>query len=285
MSDIKLFVCCHQPFAIPPHPLLVPVQVGAALAPSHFDGFLHDDCGENISAKNRSYCELTAQYWAWKNVDADYYGFFHYRRFLFPRVGERLPYRIKGAPTQRLLHRLGFDSFGRLIAQHDLVVPLGEDMHITVRDHYANAPYHHRKDLALVEQILLEQHPEMAQAAQDYLSGTICYFGNIYIMSKPQFHDYCRWLFSILDEFDRRADLSDYSAQELRVDGYLAERLFGIWLTWLQGNKHLRILSLPRVHWVSDPASRLKQQVKNLLLPPGSLRRAKIKHWTWNNHG
>ncbi len=27
------------------------------------------------------YCELTAQYWAWKNEDADYYGFCHYRRY------------------------------------------------------------------------------------------------------------------------------------------------------------------------------------------------------------
>ena len=76
MADIKLFVCCHQQVEIPNHPLLVPIQVGAALAETHFPNFLYDDAGENISEKNRSYCELTAQYWAWKNVGADYFGFF-----------------------------------------------------------------------------------------------------------------------------------------------------------------------------------------------------------------
>lgn len=43
---------------------------------------LHDDEGDNISERNKTYCELTAQYWAWKNEEADYYGFFHYRRYL-----------------------------------------------------------------------------------------------------------------------------------------------------------------------------------------------------------
>ena len=32
MGDIKIFVCCHTPSAVLEHPLLVPVQVGAALA-------------------------------------------------------------------------------------------------------------------------------------------------------------------------------------------------------------------------------------------------------------
>ena len=68
----KIYVACHKDFYIPESEVLFPIQVGAALAPSRFDNMLHDDVGDNISKKNRSYCELTAQYWAWKNDDSDY---------------------------------------------------------------------------------------------------------------------------------------------------------------------------------------------------------------------
>lgn len=275
MVNIKLFVCCHQPFEVPDHPLLVPIQVGAALADNHFEGFRHDDSGENISKKNRSYCELTAQYWAWKNVDADYYGFFHYRRYLYPDVNAKLPYRIEGEADQEVLERLGFDRIEELIQQYDLIAPIGENMHLPVREHYANAPYHHKKDLDLIEDILRECHPEMTDAVQAYLSGSVCYFGNIYIMTKKQFHRYCEWLFPVLEEFDRRADVTGYSPQELRVDGYLAERMFGIWLTYVRAE--MRILELPRVHFEADESVRQKKQLLNTLLPPGSVRRSLIK--------
>ena len=55
--------------------------MGAENASELFENTLHDNEGENISALNPMYCELTAQYWAWKNADADYYGFCHYRRY------------------------------------------------------------------------------------------------------------------------------------------------------------------------------------------------------------
>ena len=61
MSDIKILVATHKEFYRPENPLIFQVQVGSALADHHIEGILHDDEGENISKKNRSYCELTAQ--------------------------------------------------------------------------------------------------------------------------------------------------------------------------------------------------------------------------------
>ena len=82
MPDIKIFVSCHKDSFVPDNPLLYKIQVGTALSKTRLDSALHDDDGDNISNKNKAYCELTAQYWAWKNVQAEYYGFFHYRRYL-----------------------------------------------------------------------------------------------------------------------------------------------------------------------------------------------------------
>lgn len=274
MRDIKLFVCCHRQEEVPKHPLLVPIQVGAALAESRFPGFLHDDEGENISAKNRSYCELTAQYWAWKNEQADHYGFFHYRRYLYPDISAKRPYRVEREAAPELLDKLGFQGFSELIRRYDLILPKGENMHVPVREHYAGAPFHHRKDLELMEQIILEKCPEMKEALEGYFSGTVCYFGNIYIMRRQVFDRYCGWLFPLLEEFDKRAELSGYSPQELRVDGYLAERMLGVYAAFWKDE--LKTLELPRVHFYSR-REYIRRRILNGLLPPGSRRRSAVK--------
>lgn len=274
--NIKIFVCCHQPVEVPRHPLLVPLQVGAALADKHFPGFLHDDVGDNISYKNRSYCELTGQYWGWKNVEADYYGFFHYRRYLYPDIGAKLPYKIRGKPSVRKLEKLGYSLFAPLISQYDVILPQKENMHICVRDHYATAPYHHGQDLSMAEQILLELFPNYAAAVDSYLSGTMCYFGNIFIMRRQVFQEYCGWLFPILERFDRWSDTSDYSMREMRVDGYLAERLLGVYLEYFRQERAGTILELPRVHFYGGLEGACRR-VLNVALPPGSGRRARAK--------
>jgi len=275
MADIKLFVCCHQPAQVQEHPLLYPIQVGAALADTHFPGFLHDDTGNNISEKNRSYCELTAQYWAWKNVEADHYGFFHYRRYLYPDVKAKLSYRIEREPNMSLLDKLGYEGFSGLIQQYDFIAPKGEGMYIPVWEHYVSAPFHRGEDLKLAERIVREHSPEMSGALEEYLSSTFCYFGNIFIMRREIFQSYCGWLFPILEEFDRRTDTSAYSPQERRVDGYLAERLFGIYYTSCRGKMHT--LELPRVHFIPNGRECRKKQLLNALLPPGSRRRSLVK--------
>jgi len=274
VAKIKLFVCCHQPAIVPAHPLLVPIQVGAELTQERFPGFIYDDTGNNISQKNCSYCELTAQYWAWKNIEADYYGFFHYRRYLYPGQREKRPYRIEKESSLATLERLDYARFAELIPQYDLILPRGENMYVPVREHYANAPCHHVKDLKLAERIVQECFPAYQAAMDAYLSQTICYFGNIFIMKKQIFFDYCGWLFSILQEFDRQADTAGYGPQERRVNGYLAERLLGVYAAYQRQAHGLRITELPRVHFAPDTAARWRKQVFVALLPPGSRRRA-----------
>lgn len=276
MDEIRLFVCSHKELPLPSAAPFCPIQVGAALAERPFPGFLRDDAGDNISAKNRSYCELTAQYWAWKNDRAPWLGFFHYRRFLYPEAAARRPYRIEAAPTPETLERLGFSGLAALAERYDAILPIPEEMFVSVREHYAAAPHHRAADLRLAEEILKELRPEYAEAAERYLSGTRQLFGNLFIMRRAVFEDYCAWLFPILEEFDRRADWAGRSPQELRADGYLAERLLGVYAEEHRGR--WRSLELPRVHFDAiEGKPDWKNRLLYALLPPSSRRRSLVK--------
>ena len=78
--DIKILVASHKKAEMPEDSMYLPVHVGRALYPDREFGYQSDAEGDNISIKNPYYCELTALYWAWKNLKADYVGLAHYRR-------------------------------------------------------------------------------------------------------------------------------------------------------------------------------------------------------------
>ena len=74
-----MFICAHKPFTPPEGDMYVPLQVGSALGEDL--GMTRDDSGDNISTRNKSFCELTGIYWIWKNVTCDIAGICHYRRY------------------------------------------------------------------------------------------------------------------------------------------------------------------------------------------------------------
>ena len=79
--DIKIYTLTHKKFNVPPDTLYVPLQVGSEEKEDL--GYLCDNTGENISALNCYYSELTGLYWIWKNDhETEYVGTCHYRRFL-----------------------------------------------------------------------------------------------------------------------------------------------------------------------------------------------------------
>ena len=56
--DIKILVAAHKKYWMPKDSVYLPIQVGDALHPAL--GYIPDNTGDNISAKNPNYCELTA---------------------------------------------------------------------------------------------------------------------------------------------------------------------------------------------------------------------------------
>ncbi len=281
-QNIKIYISCHKECFVPKHPLLFPVQVGTELESKRFNGRLYDNTGDNISSLNRRYCELTAQYWAWKNQEASYYGFFHYRRYLSFADESNIPYKIFTKPDKQCLEKMRYDHdyMIKFINLYDVIVPLPENMYVTAFEHYQQSKDHHIEDLHVVKDIINECYPEFMKAADEYLYSTKLYFGNIFIMKKELFNHYCEWLFTILKKFDRKTDFSKYSKSGLRVNGYLGERLLGIYITWLKQQPNILIGNLPRAHFLSFPGEtdNFKQmKLINYFLPPGSRRRSKVK--------
>ena len=257
-QNIKIYISCHKDCYTPISPLLFPIQVGSALAEKRLPDMLHDDTGDNISYKNRMYCELTAQYWAWKNdTGADYYGFWHYRRY-FSFSEKELAEDDWGSIVREnladaaALNELGLDegTMRGVIAEYDVIAPKKFKLpkaEKSVYNQYGIYPGHFRKDFDLMLDVLREKYPEYAKSAIEYINSDSAYYCNMFVMRRGLFMEYSAWLFDILFEVERRLDISSYSMTEARVLGYLGERMFGIWLAYNAPAKNLKVLELQRV--------------------------------------
>ncbi len=298
MSDIKILVAAHKRAYVPEHPLLFPIQVGSALSEKRLPGMLHDDEGANISEKNRSYCELTAQYWAWKNLKADYYGFFHYRRYMsfaksYPvdqsrrcKLRRQTPYIEADSLKDDLsAYALNERQIRSVIEKYDIVTGLSEHMDVTAYEQFCQ--FHPKEDLDRAIVILKRRCPMQAKACDDYMNSRHIYFCNMYIMKREYFYEYMSWLFPILKEFEAGKDFSLCSAKEMRITGYIAERLFGVYYTWLKQQGQAKCAEVQcvifhqniRQFHIGKRGFKIEVDMKKLnrLLPAGTARRRCVR--------
>jgi len=245
-AELKVVVATHKQYAMPQDAVYLPVFVGAALAEGSNipDGFHRDDEGENISAKNKSWCELTALYWAWKNLKADVVGLVHYRR------------HFKG--------RGGIANGTELCAALDsayAILPKKRNYFIeTTYSQYVHA--HHAVDLDETRKILAERHPDCLAAFDSVMNSTNGHRFNMMVMKRPVFDDYCAWLFDVLSELERRLDVSSYSEYDRRVFGFVAERLLDVYvrargITFVE----MPVLHLESQHWPRKTFAFLKRKL------------------------
>lgn len=241
-QPIKIFASAHKPVDLFESQIIQPVQVGCALRNDLFPWAWHDNDGVNISNQNAMYCELTAQYWAWKNVDAEYYGFCHYRRYFNfssnryeeNEWGEIMEPFI-GADSQKK-YGLDDETIAKALAGYDLVTTEVKDLRgfpgeaNTPLEQYEAAPKLNSDDLFHVFAILEDMHPEYSEDIKNFANGNRSCFCNMFIMKKDLFFAYCEWLFPVLDRFVSEWDHSLCSKECLRTPGHLAERLLNIYL-------------------------------------------------------
>ena len=269
-QNIRIFVTAHKNVDRFDSDIMQPVQVGPKN--ERFPWAFHDDEGENIADLNPRYCELTTQYWAWKNINADYYGFCHYRRYFdFSETvheenafGEIMDDYIDAKAAKE--YGLDDNNIAHVVKQYDVITtPFGDldeiiNKYGSPRALWEAAPLLHDDDLKRCYQILCAMYPDYRKDAQDFFNGNKACFCNMFIMKKEIFFDYCSWMFPILEEFDRNTDYSTYSKEALRTPGHLSERLLNIYLM-----HHKRISSnwkfkeLQCVHFTNpEPAEELE---------------------------
>ncbi|WP_028264005.1 DUF4422 domain-containing protein [Atopobium fossor] len=242
-QDLRIFVTTHKRVDLPESPVFQPVQVGGLLknSGSRFVDAFHDDEGENISERNPLYCEMTVQYWAWKNAMADYMGFCHYRRYFnFSEIEyEENPYGevMDSFIDAKTIAKYGLDSISarKCIEGYDVITTGFHDLRkmpgdfATPYEQYKAAPLLHIEDIDLLVTIIGELQPDYLEDAKAFFTGYESCFCNMYIMRGQIFSDYCEWIFPILEKYCNEANMQHYSKEALRTPGHLAERLFNVY--------------------------------------------------------
>lgn len=240
--DIKILSCFHKQFNKPNSDIIYPIHVGKEI--SNIDlKILVDNKGDNISKKNPNYCELTAIYWAWKNIECDIIGLTHYRRYFDFRKG-LLKYNVINVESEDILYSSIFEKYEQnilniLSGNYDIIVPKKIKFQLSVRNQYLLG--HIKEDIQILEEVIQKIYPEYMQAYNDIFNkSNKVHLFNMFIMKKEQLNEYCEWLFNILFEVEKRIKISEYPHQA-RVFGFMSERLLNVYIKY---NK-LRVKELP----------------------------------------
>ena len=206
----------HTAEPVPSGTGCLPVMAGSAVFSGVIPaGRVRDDSGDNISAKNGGYCELTALYWAWKNLDADIIGLCHYRRYF-------------ASPRSKKDYLLP-DEAEHLLKYFDVLLP-SERNYVFETNYTQYCNSHHAADLDLAREIIADRHPEFLKAFDRRMAMTKGHRFNMFVMKRSDADNYCEWLFDILFELEKRLDISSYTDRDRRVFGFVAERLMDVWI-------------------------------------------------------
>ena len=239
----KIYIATHKKIETQKEEGYTPIQVGAEI--NEELPYLKDNTGDNISKKNKNYCELTALYWIWKNTSEDIVGLTHYRRFFFKNILSKQLLKIK--------------DIEKILTRNDIILPNKVHLDITIEEHYKK--YHHIEDLQKCKKIIEKMYPEYKEAFEKILKRKSLYAFNMFIMNKNKFNDYMEWLFNIFNELEKTIDISGYDEYNKRIYGFLSERLFNVWIE----KQNLKVKEMVVLNIQENRGKQIKEYLKTLI--------------------
>nr|WP_319490115.1 DUF4422 domain-containing protein [uncultured Caproiciproducens sp.] len=242
----------HKDYWTPKDTVYFPVWCGACRQPDVATyGFQRDDVGNSISDRNPSFCELTALYWAWKNMDTEYLGLVHYRRY-FAQCWT-------GEKHSRIANR---EALMRMLEMAPVILP--RTRHYWIDTNYGQYVHaHHAEDLAQTRAILSIKCPEYLPAYDASMKRSSGHRFNMFVMRCDLLDAYCTWIFEILFELEKKLDISHYSTNDQRVFGFVAERLMDCWIeTNHIAYTEMPVVSLESQHWLKKGSTFLMRRFR-----------------------
>lgn len=252
---IEIYVVSHKNAKMPSDKMYIPVQVGNSK--NDFDGFHRDNTGDNIADKNASYCELTAQYWGAKNRKADVKGLVHYRR-LFSNGHSNFFSSVSSKWNNVLSHK----KVEELMQQYDMILPKKRNYYIeTLWSHYEHS--HHIEGLEKTREVIEQLFPEYLSTFDHHMKEKKGHMFNILIAKSQIFESYTDWLMKVLNEVEKRIDISNYSVSEQRIFGYISELLLDVWVEYNNIKyTELPVMFMGNQHWFKKIFTFLKRKFK-----------------------
>lgn len=251
----EVYIVSHKLVKLPQDRMYVPIQVGTA--DEKFTGFVRDNTGDNIAVKNPNYCELTAQYWAWKNRTADVKGLVHYRRYF--SNGKRNFFKSYAGKFADIMTS---ETLEKLLKKAPMILPRKRNYYIeTSWSHYEHV--HHIEGLQLARQVISEKCPEYLPAFDKMVQKRAVHMFNMLIARADLFDNYTEWLFQILPEIEKRVDISSYTDYEKRIYGFVGEILLDVWIEKNQIKYvEVPVMFMGNQHWIKKIASFVYRKIK-----------------------
>lgn len=208
MKDTNVYIATHKLFVPPSNSIYQPIVAGADY---HYLPYLKDNTGDNISYKNPFYSELTVLYWMWKHNKSEFVGLTHFHRYF-----------------KKTFHYLSKEEIKNILETYDVIVPYPLNFPCTVLEQYESV--HYKKDLLLSCEKLEDKDFRYSNSIQHVLNGCSMYSCNMFVSSNSFLNDYAAFLFPFLFELEQEIPYLNYSIYNQRVFGFLAERIFNIYL-------------------------------------------------------